>query len=122
MIHQIALAVQESNLRVHTLRRCNPNQACAFKGLCEQNGDGTFEHYEHGSGDDITVSYSPPRCWFEGGKNVEFHTIVGANATVIDSAARAAEVIVPGLLILVIEAVGLGLWWRGRQNSLSSMG
>jgi hypothetical protein len=94
-------------------------EQAVFKGLCEQNGDGKFAHYEHGGGDDITVSYSPPRCWFDSGKNIDFHTVAGSNADVIDAAARAVEVVVPVIVIVVIEIVGLLLWWRARKHRKS---
>ena len=94
-------------------------EQAVFKGMCEQNGDGQFDHYEHGGGDNLSVSYSPPRCWYLGGKNLELQRVTDSNADAIDAAARAIEVVVPVIVIVVIEIVGLLVWWRGRRRRLS---
>ncbi len=89
-----------------------------FKGLCEQYAP-DFDHFQHGSGNgNINVGYSPGRCWYKEGVNVELQDIVGSGAVFIDTAGSIAQVVVPIILIVVIEVVGF-VWWRGRRKAIN---
>jgi hypothetical protein len=90
-----------------------------YKPLCEQDSERQFDHFSHGSGNG-NIPYSPARCWYANGENIALEDIMESGSLVVDVAGRIIQVVVPIILIVVIEGVGLMLWWRGRKRGMTA--